>query len=134
MATTYLVDSHCLIWFQDNNPKIPNRVMGILQDPKNTILFSQISLFEITIKQRIGKLSQFTATIQEIFNQAVTDGFTFLPITNSHLFQYNNIPLYEQHRDPFDRLLLATALSEMATLLSADANFRLYNEIVEVVW
>lgn len=108
--------------------------MGILQDPKNTILFSQISLFEITIKQRIGKLSQFTATIQEIFNQAVTDGFTFLPITNSHLFQYNNIPLYEQHRDPFDRLLLATALSEMATLLSADANFRLYNEIVEVVW
>lgn len=108
--------------------------MGILQNPHNAILFSQISLFEITIKQRIGKLSQFTATIEEIFNQALIDGFTFLPIDNNHLFQYNNIPLYEQHRDPFDRLLLATALSEKATLLSADGNFNLYKEILEVVW
>ena len=134
MTTTYLIDTHCLIWFQDNNSKIPKRVMGILQNPQNTILFSQISLFEITIKQQIGKLSQFTATIEEIFNQALIDGFTFLPIDNRHLFQYNNIPLYEQHRDPFDRLLLATALSEKATLLSADANFNLYKKILEVVW
>ncbi len=131
---TYLIDTHCLIWFQDNNPKIPKRVMGILQNPQNTILFSQISLFEITIKQQIGKLSKFTATIEEIFNQALIDGFTFLPIANKHLFQYNNIPLYEQHRDPFDRLLLATTLSEKATLLSADANFSLYKDILEVVW
>ena len=134
MTTTYLIDTHCLIWFQDNNPKIPKRVMGILQNPQNTILFSQISLFEITIKQRIGKLSQFTATIEEIFNQSLIDGFTFLPIDNNHLFQYNNIPLYEQHRYPFDRLLLATALSEKATLLSADGNFKLYKEILEVIW
>lgn len=108
--------------------------MNILQAPANTILFSQISLFEITIKQKVGKLSQFVATIQEVFDQAKADGFTFLPISNNHLYHYNDIPLFEQHRDPFDRLLLATALVEKVSLLSADVNFNLYNESVTVIW
>ena len=47
----YLLDTHCLIWFQENNSKIPERVMQQIQDTSNTILFSQISLFEIAIKQ-----------------------------------------------------------------------------------
>lgn len=131
---TYLLDTHCLIWFQDDSPRIPKRIMNILQSPANTILFSQISLFEITIKQKVGKLSQFVATIQDVFNQAESDGFTFLPISNNHLYHYNDIPLFEQHRDPFDRLLLATALVEKVSLLSADVNFNLYNESVNVIW
>ena len=132
--TNYLLDTHCLIWFQENSPKIPSNTMEILQDPINTIFFSQISLFEITIKQKIGKLPQFIATIEEVINQALIDGFTFLPIKNSHLFLYNTIPLFEKHRDPFDRLLLSTALSEGFTLLSADSNFNLYTAIVKVIW
>ena len=132
--STYLLDTHCLIWFQDNSPKIPKRIMNILQSPANTILFSQISLFEITIKQQVGKLSQFVATIQDVFNQANLDGFTFLPINNNHLYHYNDILLFEQHRDPFDRLLLATALVEKVSILSADANFNLYKESVTVIW
>jgi len=108
--------------------------MNILQSPANTILFSQISLFEITIKQKVGKLSQFVATIQDVFNQANLDGFTFLPINNNHLYHYNDILLFEQHRDPFDRLLLATALIEKVSILSADANFNLYKESVTVIW
>jgi len=132
--STYLLDTHCLIWFQDNSPKIPKRIMNILQSPANTILFSQISLFEITIKQKVGKLSQFVATIQDVFNQANLDGFTFLPINNNHLYHYNDILLFEQHRDPFDRLLLATALVEKVSILSADANFNLYKESVTVIW
>ncbi len=107
MAGRYLLDTHCLIWFQENNPKIPSKVMEVIQNPDNIILFSQISLFEISIKQTIGKLSNFYATIEEIYNQALNDDFTFLPITNQHLFNYSTIPLIDDHRDPFDRLLVA---------------------------
>ena len=101
MEEKYLLDTHCLIWFQDNNiSNISPLVLDILKNPANTIFFSQISLLEITIKQKIGKLPLFNATIEEIYIQAIADGFTFLPITNKHLFNYNNIPIFEQHRDP----------------------------------
>ncbi len=65
----YLLDTHCLIWFQENNPKIPEHVMTLIRQPDNVIFFSQISLFEISIKQRIGKLPNFYATIEENFSR-----------------------------------------------------------------
>ena len=135
MATkNYLLDTHCLIWFQENNPNIPSRVMDKIQDTENTIFFSQVSLFEIAIKQKIGKLPDFTADLSEVYQQAIADDFTFLPINNQHLFSYQAIPLLQQHKDPFDRLLLATAYQENAIMLSVDENFRCYAELVEVFW
>ena len=133
-AANYLLDTHCLIWFQEDSPKIPEQVMKLIQQPDNVIFFSQISLFEISIKQKIGKLPAFYATIEEIYAQAVKDGFTFLPIQNHHIYNYNKIPLLKDHRDPFDRLLIATALEERAIVLSADEQLRLYADIVNVVW
>ena len=70
----YILDTHCLIWFQENNPKIPKKVMNIIQDLNNTIYFSQISLLEISIKQSLGKLTHFDTSIEEIYNQALLDG------------------------------------------------------------
>lgn len=63
----YLLDTHMLIWFQEDNPKIPAPVMRLLQNKENRIFFSQVSLFEIAIKQTIGKLPQFTASINEVY-------------------------------------------------------------------
>src|SRR5580698_5244928 len=108
-ATKFLLDTHCLLWFQNNDPKIPIRVMNIIQDPANTIFFSQISLFEITIKQSLNKLPEFTSTISEIYRQGIKDNFMFLQLQNHHLYRYTNVPLFAEHRDPFDRLLIATA-------------------------
>lgn len=73
----FLLDTHCLIWFQEDNPKIPEDIMRIIQNAANIIFFSQLSLFEIAIKQKIGKLPAFQATAEEIYNQALNDGFTF---------------------------------------------------------
>ncbi|MDB5151930.1 MAG: hypothetical protein JWR54_681 [Mucilaginibacter sp.] len=81
----YLLDTHTLIWFQENNPKIPEIVMKAIQEQSNTIFFSQVSLFEISIKQKIGKLPAFYATVEEICQQAINDGFTFLTIQNQHI-------------------------------------------------
>ena len=71
VASSFLLDTHTLIWFQENSPKIPGSIMGKIQDTTNIILFSQISLFEITIKQKVGKLPFFFATIEEVYNQAI---------------------------------------------------------------
>ncbi len=134
MSKNYLLDTHCLIWFQEDNPKIPSRVMAELQEPANTVFFSQISLFEIAIKQKIGKLPEFTADLSEVYQQAINDRFSYLPIKNQHLFSYQKIPLLETHRDPFDRLLLATAYEENAIMMSADTNFSLYAGLIQVFW
>ncbi|WP_426668576.1 type II toxin-antitoxin system VapC family toxin [Mucilaginibacter sp. McL0603] len=130
----YLLDTHVLIWFQENNPKIPERVMKEIQKSDNTILFSQVSLFEISIKQKIGKLPAFYATIEEVYQQAINDGFTFLNIQNQHIYNYNRVPLLEDHRDPFDRLLIATAMEEKAVILSVDEKISLYTDLVKALW
>jgi PIN domain nuclease of toxin-antitoxin system len=131
---SYLLDTHSLIWFQENNPKIPEKVMTMIRKKDNVILFSQVSLFEIAIKQKIGKLPSFYATVEEVYHQAINDGFTFLTIQNQHIFNYNNLKLIEDHRDPFDRLLITTAIEENATILSADEKFKLYADLVPVLW
>lgn len=130
----YLLDTHCLLWFQNNAPKIPDRVMQEIQNLGNTLLFSQISLFEIAIKKHIGKLPDMVASVKEIYEQAINDGFTFQPVLNTHIYRYQHIPLYQQHRDPFDRLLIATAQEENATILTNDSNFSLYTDFIKVLW
>lgn len=134
MRKNYILDTHCLIWFQEDNPKIPSGVMERIQDPLNTVFFSQISLFEITIKQTIGKLPNFTADLHDVYHRAIADDFTYLPIKNQHLFNYKKIPLFSEHRDPFDRLLISTAYEENAVMLSADNNFNLYAGFIDVFW
>lgn len=134
MSKSFLLDTHCLIWFQENNPNLSSRVLELIKDAGNTIYFSQVSLFEIAIKQKIGKLPHFMSNINEIYYQAVKDNFTFLSIQNKHLLSYNNVPLFNDHRDPFDRLLIATACEENAIMLTADKNFELYHHLVEVLW
>ncbi|WP_412465505.1 type II toxin-antitoxin system VapC family toxin [Pedobacter sp. KLB.chiD] len=133
-SSYYLLDTHCLLWFQENSPKIPEKVLDIIQNIENIIYFSQISLFEISIKQSLGKLPEFSVTVEDIYNQALLDGFTFLSIENSSIFNYNNVPLLNEHRDPFDRLLISSAIQQDATLLSADEKFKLYPTILQLFW
>jgi PIN domain nuclease of toxin-antitoxin system len=133
-GVNFLLDTHALIWFQENNPKISGAIMRSIQDPNNTILFSQISLFEISIKQKIVKLPSFSATVEDVYNQAINDGFMFLPIQNKHIFNYNKVPLKEDHRDPFDRLLIATAIEENAAIITADEKINLYTDMIKVIW
>ena len=129
-----MLETHCLIWFQENNSKIPERVMQQIQDISNTILFSQISLFEIAIKQKIGKLPLFQATISEVYEQAIKDNFTFQPVHNNHIEAYGKVTLLQEHRDPFDRLLIATALEENLIVLTVDKSFSLYPQLIKVFW
>ena len=134
VSDIYLIDTHALLWFQENNAKMPDRALQTILNADNTILFSQISLYEIAIKQKIGKLPNFVASVEKVYLQAITDGFTFLNIQNTHIFNYDKVPFMEHHRDPFDRLLIATAIAENAIIISDDHKFSAYNDWVKIVW
>ncbi|GLU50670.1 type II toxin-antitoxin system VapC family toxin [Dyadobacter frigoris] len=129
----YLIDTQILIWFQLDDKRLSNEILSLLMDVDNFIYVSMISLYEIAIKQKTGKLSEFPASIEDIISVSNQDGFEILPITEKHISNYSRIPLSETHKDPFDRLILSTALTENLIIISADDKFKLYTTQIELI-
>lgn len=129
----YLLDTQILIWSLDDNSKLKSSLRTIIQNPEYTIFISQFSLMEMSIKLKLGKLPEFVVSIEYIIQQFLSDGFSLLPIINSHILSYQSIPFYADHRDPFDRFLLATALAEQMPIISSDEKFLLYRPLVQVI-
>jgi PIN domain nuclease of toxin-antitoxin system len=129
---TYLIDTQVLIWTLVSTEKIPSNIRFLLET--NTVYVSAVSLLEITVKQQVGKLPTLSVTTDELLQRAVDDGFILLPLTTQHIANYRAIPLYADHRDPFDRLILATALAEEIPVISADEKFQRYQPVVAVIW
>jgi PIN domain nuclease of toxin-antitoxin system len=129
----YLIDTQILIWYQEENRRLSNEIYDILNNPKNIIWIGQVSIYEIAIKKAIGKFETFTISIEDLVEQIKTDGFQILHIKNSHLARYCDIPLLEIHKDPFDRLILATALSENIPVISSDEKFKNYTSIITLI-
>ena len=127
----YLIDTQILIWAMINPEKLSKQTIEILKN--NNIFISQISLFEIAIKQKIGKLPDFTLSINALVELMNQNSFNIFPITTQHIETYHAIPLLENHRDPFDRLLLAIAMSENMPIISADANFVHYISHIQLI-
>jgi PIN domain nuclease of toxin-antitoxin system len=127
----YLLDTHYLIWIMKNPDKLKKEIVNIVENTQNTIYVSQVSLWEIAIKQKIGKLE----ILDELENFKIdieNNGFVWLKIKDKHIFETLEIPLFENHRDPFDRLLIAQAKIENLTLISDDTKFDLYPEIQRI--
>ncbi|NJA05567.1 type II toxin-antitoxin system VapC family toxin [Methylococcaceae bacterium WWC4] len=129
----YLIDTQILIWYQLNSSKLGPGVLVLINNRKNSIYISQISLFEITIKQALGKLPELDITIDSLANLARQDYFNLLELKTQHIDAYVNIPLLANHRDPFDRLLLATAFTENMPMISADENFAVYPPQIQLI-
>lgn len=129
-----LLDTQILIWFQLNDIQLPARLRTLIEDPDNEILVSHLSFIEITIKQVINRLPEFSVLSGELIDTTRNDGFLILPTSFAHIAAYRRIPFYADHRDPFDRLILATALAEKIPVISADGNFGRYKDIVEIIW
>lgn len=119
-----LLDTHALLWFVWNHANLSANARSLMTDPKNTLLLSAATIWEIAIKVAIGKLT--LADPYDVFmNQAIaTTGLTILPIEVRYAAALTALPFH--HRDPFDRMLVAQALVEKVPLLSADAVFDAY--------
>lgn len=129
----YLLDTHALLWMLENDPRLSINVKNLISDISTDCFVSVISLFEMAIKKKIGKLT-LSKEISEYANELQRIGITILPITPSHLGTYEQIPLISEHKDPFDRLIIATALYERLAIITVDEKFNFYSNIVKIVW
>lgn len=96
--------------------------------------FSQISLFEIAIKLKVGKLPQVLGSLTELIDHLILNNFSLLNLETSHILAYEKIPLFLEHRDPFDRILTAQGIVEGLPIVTIDPQFQQYSDLVKVVW
>ena len=125
-----LLDTHTFIWWDSDPAKLSATAMALCTDAANELILSVASLWEMQIKHQLGKLGLRLALVDIVAHQQVTNGVIILPILPAHVFALDGLPTV--HKDPFDRLLVAQANSEGATLVSADAIFKSYP--VRMAW
>ena len=125
-----LLDAHALIWAVDAPEKLGDDATTALQEPANDLLLSAGTVWEISIKVGLGKLT-LSLPYRQWMNQAIHDlGATVLPITVEYADVQAGLPAH--HGDPFDRLLAAQAQVENVSLVSTDAIFDQYG--IRRVW
>ena len=120
----FLLDTHTLLWFFDDSPSLPDSIAAIIENSDAQKFISVASLWEFAIKHSLGKL-RFEGGITAFWKMATANGFTILQIREPYLSRLRHLPFL--HRDPFDRLMIASAIVEDMTILTADENIQQYD-------
>lgn len=116
-----LLDTHALLWWMTDDPKLPAKCASWIEDRANVIAVSPISVYEVRFKAKKGLLPGGDALAADIGPTADRAGFVLLSLTLEHALIAGALPL--PHRDPFDRLLAAQAIVESYSILSTDMAF-----------
>ncbi len=122
----YLVDTHYLLWSLIDPSKIKKHVTEILTDTQTIKYVSKISFLEIALKYSIGKLKLEGTTPEEILNASRESGFKILDIGEDDILTSHLLPFIENHRDPFDRLIVWQCIRNDIVLVTADIRLRGY--------
>ncbi|MBH8553169.1 type II toxin-antitoxin system VapC family toxin [Nostocaceae cyanobacterium CENA357] len=117
----FLLDTHVLLWWLANDPKLPTDVQEILRNPVNDSFVSAATIWKIAIKTSLGKLKQPNDLLAVIRDNQ----FQVLGISAEHCLKVGSLPWH--HKDPFDRMLIPQALVESLTIITVDQKFRLYD-------
>lgn len=125
-----LLDTHVLLWALGEPGRLDDKIQAALEDPANEVFFSAASIWEIAIKAGLGR-ADFAARPEEIARAARETGFVEPPVHANAAARVVDLPRH--HRDPFDRLLVAQALSEQMRLFTADPLLPPYSELVMLV-
>ena len=125
-----LLDTHVLLWAAGQPERLSAGAKRLLNNQKNELIFSAASLWEIAIKRSLGR-DDFRVEPRVLRRALLDTGYTELPITSDHSVGVDALP--DLHRDPFDRILLAQALAEGVTLVTADAQLARYRGPVRIV-
>jgi PIN domain nuclease of toxin-antitoxin system len=116
----FLIDTHVLIWLDTQPERLSEHILGLLRDPKHVVYCSAASLWEIAIKQNLGKL-QVQGPLPGLLQRY---GFAELAVTASDAETVRALPPH--HRDPFDRMLIAQAMAGNLVLVSGDRQIMAY--------
>jgi PIN domain nuclease of toxin-antitoxin system len=113
-----LLDTHVLLWAAGLPDRLPRAIRGMLEDPKNELVFSAVSLWEIVIKRSLGR-KDFQADTCLLRRGLLENGYHELEIKGEHAVAADGLP-GPIHKDPFDRLLVAQSMVEGILLMTAD--------------
>jgi PIN domain nuclease of toxin-antitoxin system len=115
-----LLDTHTFLWWVEDSPRLPRRFHAAIAEPANDVFVSAVTVWEIAIKRRTGRIAFSGGIVEEIRSH----GFQPLPIALGHTEAVEDLPVF--HRDPFDRMLVAQAMVEEIILLTVDAQIIKY--------
>ena len=118
-----LLDTHLLIWTVSQPERLPPKGLALMSDVENELFFSVASLWEIAIKAS-HKRADFMVNVPELYGELLRNAYKEVPVLAAHTFAVAHLP--HLHKDPFDRLLLAQAMRENLTLLTADETLATY--------
>jgi PIN domain nuclease of toxin-antitoxin system len=118
-----LLDTHLLLWAAGQPRRLPREARILIAAPENELFFSPANLWEIVIKRSLGR-DDFEADPRTLRRGLVDNGYVELPIASEHVIAVENLPPI--HRDPFDRMLVAQAIVEGITLITADSTVAQY--------
>ncbi|MEO6147070.1 MAG: type II toxin-antitoxin system VapC family toxin [Sulfuriferula sp.] len=113
----FLLDTHLLLWAAGQPERLSAATRALLEDPQNELIFSSASLWEVSIKRGLGR-DDFRVDPRLLRRGLLDNGYSELPITSEHAVSIDGLPPI--HKDPFDRMLVAQAMVEGITLLTAD--------------
>ncbi|UFP96209.1 type II toxin-antitoxin system VapC family toxin [Gloeobacter morelensis] len=127
---SYLLDTHAFLWFISGDTRLSTNARTIIENEGNEIYLSVASIWEISIKARLGRLELIGSPEKVIQDNMDSNGFICLPIEKSHALQIYNLP--DHHRDPFDRILIAQSQVESLILITTDYQIKQYN--IATIW
>jgi len=113
-----LLDTHALLWAAFSKNLLSPRAQQIIQSPRNEVLVSAASAWEIATKFRLGRLAFATPLVDDFIPRVTSAGYLLLSISVEHALRAGRLPA--EHRDPFDRMLAAQAIHEDLPLISCD--------------
>ncbi len=125
-----LLDTHVFLWLRNEPEKIPLPIMNLYESMGSDVFLSMASIWEMQIKNQLGKLVLDLPLNELIDQQCLKNGLQILAIETAHIYALKNLPPH--HNDPFDRLILVQAQTENLTLISADSVFKHYE--VDCIW
>ncbi len=125
-----LLDTHAFLWWLDGDRQLSRRARQIIGDESTTVYVSAASAWEITTKFRLGKLPGAADVAADVAACAASQGFDALAISVAHAQRAGLLP--GEHRDPFDRMLVAQAQAEDIPLVSIEALFDGYG--IRRIW
>lgn len=118
-----LLDTHALLWWLLDDAALRNGARRAIEKAE-VVYVSSVSIWEVAIKQRLGKLPELALSVGELPALITQSRFVPLPITDRHAVAVALLPAH--HRDPFDQMLIAQALAEKLVVVTADARFADY--------
>lgn len=129
----FLIDTHVFLWFIGNSKELSKTAEKTIEDGSNEIFISIASLWEISVKTALGKLS-IKGNYESVIDDLNDNSIQILPITFAHTVEQNNLAFH--HRDPFDRIIIAQAIVEKIDFISVDKVFDDYikGKAIRRIW